>query len=210
MNIIENMHSRISSASCSTATQECFFISNPFRSPVRIPITRLYRYKQGHIRASSESPQLSKKLISPTAKCNLIVSPHIYQNPFVTSPKMFNKKPAIRMMIQKMLHQRDIVPKRKFTLTPVIGNSLRGTPSLHKFPFDTKCRKGLIQPSHKFLYRTYDKIFDLPWSKKKMIRSGKISTENKSIIMPLKAERCSRWENEKEDASFSNGILNVN
>ena len=209
MKMIENMYNRISSASYNTTTQECFFISNPFKSPVRIPTTRLYRYKQGHIRASSESPQLSKKQISPTAKCNLIVSPHISQYSCMASPKLLSKKPAIRMMIQKMLHQRDIVPKRKFTLTPVIGNSLMGTPSCHKFPFDTKCRKRLIQPSHKFLYRTYDKILD-SWSKKKIIRSGKISTENKSIIMPSKTEGCSCWEREKEDASFSNGILNVN
>ena len=204
------MCNRISSASYCNTTHDSFFISNPFRSPVIVPTTRLYRYKQGHIRASSESPQLSRKVMNPAVKCNLIVSPHIGQHSYISSPKVLNKKPVIRMMIQKMLHQRDPKPKTKFPLSPVIGNSLSGMPSFHKFPLYTRCRKKLIPPLHKFLYRTYDKMYNFSLSKQMLNKSGRISTQNKSIIVPMKVEGCSCWESEKEDACFSNGALNVN
>ena len=130
----------------------------------------------------------------------------------ITSNKFIFKKPIIRLIIQNMLSKRDSMFKtKKHPLYPLIGNSLEGIMPINRLSVDLsgKMKKKL---KYNTLFKTYNnKMHTEPWIKKRVVTSGTLIRSRLPPKISLKCKGYSCWESEKEEeASFSNGILNVN
>jgi hypothetical protein len=191
-------------------TQDGFNSTNYSRLGLQ-PI-KIYNCKPYHIRSSSDNEK--GKAFAYKFKRNIGISLHSQLLPSGVTNKFILKKPIIRIIIQNMLNRREtLYQARKHTLTPLVGSSLAGILPINRLSVDlrAKYKKRLNAPMHKTLFQTYNsKMLAASWTKKRVITSGKLKREGVAQMISAKFRGYSCWEREKEEASFSNGILNVN